>query len=78
MSNNLVGLTVSNTFGRLVQVIDDKFYDGFGNLLNIGPGTTVSITPTGLSSSSNNFNIDGGTPSSPMSGVFKIDFGGIQ
>ena len=39
MGNNLTGLTVSSTYGRLVQVISGLYYDGFGNLLNIGGGT---------------------------------------
>lgn len=49
MSYNLTGQTASSTYGRLVQVvhgITDTYYDGFGNLLNLGPGT-YSIGPTG-------------------------------
>jgi hypothetical protein len=46
MSNNLTGLTVSNTYGRLVQVVGGLYYDGFGNLLNLGGGT-ASIGPQG-------------------------------
>lgn len=65
MGNDLTGLTVSNTYGRLVQVINDKYYDGFGNPLNIA--------------SSDIFSINGGTPSNiSSSNVFKIDFGGVQ
>jgi len=44
MSNNLTGLTVSNTYGRLVQVVGGLYYDGFGNLLDLGG---VSTGPTG-------------------------------
>ncbi len=66
MDENLKGLTVSNTFGRLVQIVNGKYYDGLGNLLN-------------LDSLSNNFSIDGGTPDSTIStNVFKIDFGGVE
>ena len=43
MSNGLMGLTVSNTFGRLVQVVGGLYYDGFGNLLDIGN----ELGPTG-------------------------------
>lgn len=49
MSYNLTGATVSSTYGRLVQVVQgtpDLYYDGFGNLLNLGPGT-ASIGPQG-------------------------------
>ena len=46
MSNNLTGTTVSGTYGRLVQVVGDLYYDGNGNLLNLGGGTT-SIGPQG-------------------------------
>jgi hypothetical protein len=45
MSNNLTGTTVSGTYGRLVQVVGGLYYDGNGNLLNLG-GTT-SIGPQG-------------------------------
>lgn len=66
MDKNLTGLTVSNTFGRLVQIINGKYYDGLGNLLN-------------LDSLSNNFSIDGGTPGNTASNnIFKIDFGGVE
>lgn len=62
--NDLTGLTVSSTYGRIVQVIDGRYYDGFGNLLNIGS----NLLPV----------LDGGTPNTnSTSGVFKIDFGGI-
>ena len=40
MSNTLTGLTVSNTYGRLVQVVGGLYYDGIGNLLNIGAGVS--------------------------------------
>lgn len=49
MSYDLTGSTASYTYGRLVQVIHgaiDTYYDGFGNLLDLGPGT-YSIGPTG-------------------------------
>jgi len=49
MSYNLTGVTVSGSYGRLVQVIHgspDTYYDGFGNLLNLGPGT-ASVGPQG-------------------------------
>lgn len=40
MTYSFTGLTVSSTYGRLVQVINtNEFYDGFGNPLNIGVGT---------------------------------------
>ena len=42
MSNNLTGLNASDTYGRLVQVIDGNYYDGFGNPLTIGAGGTGS------------------------------------
>ena len=49
MSYDFTGATVSSTYGRLVQVVHgtpDLYYDGFGNLLNLGPGTS-SIGPQG-------------------------------
>lgn len=49
MSYNLTGQTASSTYGRLVQVIlgiPNTYYDGFGNLLDLGPGT-YSIGPQG-------------------------------
>ena len=42
MSNNLTGSNASDTYGRLVQVIDGYYYDGFGNPLTIGAGGTGS------------------------------------
>lgn len=36
MSNNLTGLTVSSTYGRLVQTVGGLYYDGLGNLLDLG------------------------------------------
>jgi hypothetical protein len=45
MSNNLTGLTVSNTYGRLVQIVSGLYYDGFGNLLDLGG--TFSMGPKG-------------------------------
>ncbi len=49
MSYNLTGTTVSTTYGRVVQVVHgvvDTYYDGFGNLLDLGPGT-YSVGPQG-------------------------------
>jgi hypothetical protein len=40
MSNNLTGVTVSSTYGRLVQIVGGLYYDGFGNLLDLGGGTS--------------------------------------
>jgi len=49
MNNSLYGFSVSSTFQRLVQVVDGLYYDGLGNLLNIGSGGSGSggIGPTG-------------------------------
>lgn len=47
MQYDLTGKTVSNTYGRLVQVVDDLYYDGFGNLLNIGNSASGSTGPQG-------------------------------
>ena len=52
MSNSLYGFSVSSTFQKLVQVVDGSYYDGLGNLLNIGSNSnTIGITgpqgPTG-------------------------------
>jgi hypothetical protein len=49
MTYSLTGTTASSTYGRLVQVIHgvpDLYYDGFGNLLDLGAGT-ASIGPKG-------------------------------
>lgn len=49
MSYDFTGATVSTTYGRVVQVVRgvvDTYYDGFGSLLDLGPGT-YSIGPTG-------------------------------
>jgi hypothetical protein len=53
MSYNLTSATVSSTYGRIVQVvhgIPNFYYDGFGNLLDLGsnPGPTGPTGPTGL------------------------------
>ena len=53
MSYNLTSATVSSTYGRIVQVvhgIPNFYYDGFGNLLDLGsnPGPTGSTGSTGL------------------------------
>lgn len=52
MSYDLSNEFVSGTYGRLVQVIDGLYYDGYGNLLNIGngivyPGPIGPIGPMG-------------------------------
>jgi hypothetical protein len=48
MTYSLTGLTVSSTYGRLVQVINtNEYYDGFGNPLNIGAGPQGDQGPTG-------------------------------
>lgn len=52
MSYNLTGATVSSTFQRLVQVVlgsPNTYYDGLGNLLNIGSGATGPTGPSGTS-----------------------------
>ena len=41
--NTLTGQQVRDTYGRLVQVIDGLFYDGFGNLLSFGGGGNTFI-----------------------------------
>lgn len=46
MSYELTGTTASSTYGRLVQIVDNLYYDGFGNLLNLGGGT-YAIGPQG-------------------------------
>lgn len=49
MSYNLTGATVSSTYPRLVQVVlgtPDLYYDGLGNLLNLGSGT-AAVGPQG-------------------------------
>lgn len=62
MTYSLTGHTVSSTYGRLVQVIDNLYYDGFGNPLNIG--------------SSASQNIDGGSAYSVYLPSQKVDGGG--
>jgi len=49
MSNSFYGVSISSTFQRLVQVVDGLYYDGLGNLLNIGSGGSGSggLGPTG-------------------------------
>jgi hypothetical protein len=74
MSNNLTGLTVSNTYGRLVQTIGGLYYDGFGNLLSLGGGT-FSVGPqgeagtSGTSGTSGLDGINGATGSDGTSGT---------
>ena len=46
MQYDLTGNTVSSTYGRLVQTVGGLYYDGFGNLLNLGGGT-AAIGPQG-------------------------------
>jgi hypothetical protein len=49
MTYSFTGLTVSSTYGRLVQVINNnEFYDGFGNPLNIGAGPQGNTGPQGV------------------------------
>jgi hypothetical protein len=49
MTYSFTGLTVSSTYGRLVQVINtNEYYDGFGNPLNIGVGTQGPTGPQGV------------------------------
>jgi hypothetical protein len=48
MTYSFTGLTVSSTYGRLVQVINtNEYYDGFGNPLNLGAGPQGDQGPTG-------------------------------
>jgi len=66
--NDLTDENASETYMRLVQVVDGEYYDGLGNKLDISNNVQ----------SSNTFNIDGGSTSSMNTNrVFKIDFGGI-
>ena len=77
MSNNLTGLTVSNTYGRLVQVVGGLYYDGFGNLLDLGGGTfsmgpqgpTGSQGPTGPAGSNGVTGATGATGSQGATGA---------
>ena len=57
MSYNFTGATVSSTYGRIVQVVlgsPNTYYDGFGNLLDLGAGS-ASIGPTGPAGASINW-----------------------
>jgi hypothetical protein len=48
MTYSLTGLTVSSTYGRLVQVINsNEYYDGFGNPLSLGSGIQGATGPQG-------------------------------
>ena len=61
MTYSLTGTTASSTYGRLVQVIHgapDLYYDGFGNLLDLGAGT-VSIGPKGETGSTGSTGANG-------------------
>lgn len=52
MTYSFTGNSVSSTYGRLVQVVlgsPNTYYDGFGNLLNLG---SSGIGPTGSNGSS--------------------------
>jgi hypothetical protein len=42
-----LGLTI-NTYGRLVQIIDGRYYDGFGNRLYIGASGTSGDGSSGV------------------------------
>ena len=53
-------LSSSIPFGRLVQVVDGLYYDGYGNLLNIAAGMTFSGT-SGTSGSSGSGGSGSGT-----------------
>ena len=72
MSYNLTGATVSSTYGRIVQVVTgtpDLYYDGFGNLLDLGAGTasvdgtsgTSGLTGTNGTSGTSGFDGTSGT-----------------
>jgi hypothetical protein len=70
-----LGLTQSNTYGRLVQIIDGRYYDGFGNRLYIGAsvgtsgdGSSGINGANGSSGSSGSSGQDGFTGSSGSSG----------
>ena len=69
MSNSLYGLTVSGSFYRIVQYINGSYYDGIGNLLDLGPGT-YSIGPQGVQGYNG---IDGATGSQGVQGYNGID-----
>ena len=65
MSFNLTGTSASSTYGRLVQVIHgtpDTYYDGFGNLLNLGFGS-ASVGPQGATGPQGNVGPKGATGS---------------
>jgi hypothetical protein len=47
MSNSLRGKKISESFSKLVQVIDGIFYDGLGNSLSTLNGATAGIGPQG-------------------------------
>jgi hypothetical protein len=48
MSNSLRGKKISESFSKLVQVIDGIFYDGLGNSLSTLNGATAGIGPQGV------------------------------
>ena len=71
MSYNLTGATVSSTYGRIVQVVHgtpDLYYDGFGNLLELGAGT-ASIGPAGTSGTSGTSGLTGTSGTSGLTGT---------
>ncbi len=43
MTYSLTGKTASSTYGRLVQVVNGDYYDGFGTPLNIGSSASRNI-----------------------------------
>ena len=53
MTNSLYGFSVSSTFQKLVQIVDGEYYDGLGNLLNLGNiGLTGPQGATGIAGTS--------------------------
>jgi hypothetical protein len=48
MSNSLRGKKISDSFSKLVQVIEGVFYDGLGNPLTKLNGATAGIGPQGV------------------------------
>ena len=54
MSNTLRGKRVSDSYQKLVQVIDNQYYDGSGNLLSFG----ATVTPYSLKFISSSYTIE--------------------
>ena len=78
-----MGTTVSGTYGRLVQIVGGLYYDGFGNLLDLGGGTT-SIGPQGATGADGLQGPQGATgadglqgPTGPSVGSFGGSFDGM-